>query len=102
MNWPDLTEERIHSFQCPEGKFQQLYWDGACPSLGVRVMPSGAKSFIFDSKVRRVVPAKKMRITIGDVRSWSIQDAREQASRYKRMTDTGIDPRTTLHIPRWG
>lgn len=96
MQWPELTVDLIASFECAEGKDQTLYWDGACPGLGVRVTRGGAKSFIFETKVRRVTPRIQLRITIGDVRSWSIADARAVASRYKRLSDQGIDPRDVL------
>lgn len=96
MQWPDFTSDLIASFACAEGKDQSLYWDGACPGLGVRVTMGGHKAFIFETKVRRVTPRVQLRITIGDVRSWSIEDARLVAQRYKRLSDQGIDPRAVL------
>ncbi|WP_429201351.1 hypothetical protein [Massilia sp. UYP11] len=33
-----------------------------------------------------------MRITIGDVRTWTISQAQAKATTYKAQTDSGIDP----------
>ena len=84
MKWPVFTEALIATFECQPGKNQSLYWDGACPGLGVRVTQSGHKAFVFDSRVRR---------DQRDIRAWSITQAQKVARRYKRMTDSGIDPR---------
>lgn len=96
MKWPDLSPSLIATFACKPELDQTLYWDGACPGLGVRVTQAGHKAFIFETKVRRVTPRVQLRITIGDVRSWSIEDARAVARRYKRLSDQGIDPRETI------
>jgi hypothetical protein len=95
MQWPEFTDDLIASFVCAEGKDQSIYWDGACPGLGVRVTRRGVKSFVFDSKVRQS-GGIKCRLTIGSVKTWTIDQAREVARRYKRMTDTGGDPRDLL------
>lgn len=92
-HWPIFTDKLIASFVCQGDRDQSIYWDGACPGLGVRVTRSGHQAFVFDSRVRRDKRDIKMRITIGDVRSWTIEQARETARRYKRMTDEGVDPR---------
>jgi len=96
MQWPDFTDTLIATFACAEGKDQSLFWDGACPGLGVRVTRAGVQSFIFDSRVRRNELRLKCRITIGSVRTWTIEQAREVARRYKRLTDSGIDPRDVI------
>lgn len=50
---------------------------------------SGAKSYIFESKLNR----KTIRITIGDVRVWGLADARKEANRLQSLVDRGTDPR---------
>lgn len=96
MDWPHFTDSLIATFTCQQGKSQSIYWDGACPGLGVRVTPSGFQAYVFDSRVRRGDSDQKMRITIGSVKSWTIDGARDVARRYKRMTDQGTDPRDFL------
>lgn len=95
-----LTLERIAEFACPEGKQQAFLWDTEAPGLAVRATASGAKAFIFESKLNR----RTIRITLGDVRAWVLKSvwangketqrgAREEASRLKTLIDQGKDPR---------
>lgn len=98
-----LTNERITAFTCPPEKKQVFLWDTEAPGLAVRAT-AGAKSFIFESKLRR----QTIRITLGDVRAWALNSvwsgkgddkreiqrgAREEASRLKTIIDQGRDPR---------
>ena len=56
--------------------------------LCVRVTPAGAKSFVFAGKLNKV----PLRITIGDVKVWTLDDARTEARRLPALIDQGIDP----------
>lgn len=85
----NFTAGRIAAYKCEEGKKQSIYWDAKTPSLGVRVTTSGAKSFIFETRLDN----KTIRITIGDVKTWAIDKAQAEARRLKAMTDQGEDPR---------
>lgn len=70
-------------------KAQAFLRDSEVPGLRVRVTNTGAKSFVFESKLDR----KTLRLTIGDVRTWSIEQARTEARRLAVMLDGGLDPR---------
>ena len=98
-----LTLDRIAEFTCPPDRKQVFLWDTEAPGLAVRAT-AGAKSFIFESKLRR----QTIRITLGDVRAWVLNSvwtgkaserkeiqrgAREEASRLKTIIDLGKDPR---------
>lgn len=50
---------------------------------------NGRKSYIFETRLH----GKTLRLTIGDVLSWPLAKAQEEASRLKVLTDQGIDPR---------
>ena len=63
--------------------------DAKAPGLRVRVTAAGAKSFVFEAKLYR----QTIRRTIGDVRAWSIEAARNEANRLRVTLDGGIDPR---------
>ena len=76
-------------FQCETGKSQSIFWDGKTPGLGLRVTATGAKSYIFESRLH----GKTVRLTIGDARIWTAVKARAEATRLKTLTDQGIDPR---------
>lgn len=83
-----LTPDRIRRFSCPDDVKQSFLWDTDAPRLAVRAT-TGAKSFIFEAKLNR----QTIRVTIGDVRAWNLDDARTEARRLQTLTDQGIDPR---------
>ena len=91
----NFTAEVIATYQCKTGKSQTIYWDAKTRGLGLRVTSAGAKSYIFETSLNN----KTIRITIGDVNTYTIdgkdegKSARKIATSYKAMTDKGIDPR---------
>ena len=84
-----FTTNKINSLGCEPGKSQTIYWDSRTPNFGLRVTPSGSKSFIFETTFND----KTLRITIGDVKTWAIDKAQSEARRLKVLTYQGIDPR---------
>lgn len=89
MSRTKLTAGRIREFQCPPGKQQAFLRDTETPGLGVRAT-ANARAFIFQSKLK---DGTTIRRTIGDVRAWSIDEARAEARRLQILLDQGIDPR---------
>lgn len=85
----DLTAGMIERLRCPVDKSQAFLRDRKAPALRVRVTPLGVKSFVFEAKLGR----QTIRRTIGDVRAWTIDAARIEANRQRRLIDTGADPR---------
>jgi len=92
MKRENFTVGRLLAFKCDADRKQSIFWDGKAPGLGLRVTAAGAKSFIFETRLH----GKTLRITIGDVRTWTVGDAQAEATRLKTMTDQGIDPRQVL------
>lgn len=88
----NFTVDRVAGFKCQTGKQQSIYWDGKTPGLGLRVTSNGAKSYIFETRLH----GKTLRITIGDVRTWTVAKAQKEATDLKAMTDKGIDPRQQI------
>lgn len=84
-----LTAARVENLACEPGKSQSIYWDSKAPGLGLRVTGTGARSYVFESRLF----GKTVRITIGDVRAWELGRARTEAARLKMLIDGGIDPR---------
>lgn len=84
-----LTAGSIERLACPDGKQQAFLRDSEVPGLRVRVTAAGAKSFVFEAKLQR----QTIRRTIGDVRTWSIEQARTEARRLAVVLDNGQDPR---------
>ncbi|WP_374242683.1 tyrosine-type recombinase/integrase [Zoogloea sp.] len=83
-----LTPDRIRRFSCPADAKQSFLWDTDAPRLAVRAT-AGAKSFIFEAKLNR----QTVRVTIGDVKAWNLDDARAEARRLQTLIDQGTDPR---------
>lgn len=84
----ELTAGVIERLKCPPDKEQDFLRDSKAPGLKVRVTGSGAKSFVFEAKLKR----KNIRRTIGDVRAWTIDAARVEANRLRVLFDQGQDP----------
>lgn len=90
----NLTAGRIRDFSAEQG--QAFLWDADTPGLGVRATPpgqrnpQGSKAFVFQGKL---ASGESVRITIGDVRTWGIDKAREEARTLQKLIDQGIDPR---------
>lgn len=85
----NLTSQRLSGLSCEAGKSQSIYRCAKTPCLGVRVTQSNQKSFIFESSFN----GKTIRMTIGDIKTWTISDAQAEARNLKVMVDKGVDPR---------
>jgi integrase len=86
----ELTAGAIDRLTCrTDTKAQAFLRDSKAPGLRVRVTNTGAKSFVFEAKLNR----QTIRRTIGDVKSWSIEQARTEARKLAVMLDNGTDPR---------
>ena len=85
----NLTAGVIERLTCPAGKQQAFMRDSEAPGLRVRVTAAGAKSFVYEAKLDR----QTIRRTIGDVKLWSIEQARTEARRLAVVLDNGQDPR---------
>lgn len=88
-NKVNLSVGRIADFKCPAGKPQAFLRDLRSPWLAVRATASGAKSFVFESKLNGAT----IREVIGDVGAWDIDSARQAANEKKTLVDRGVDPR---------
>ena len=84
-----LSASLIAALRCPQGKEQAFLRDAVTKGLRVRVTAAGAKSYVFESKVK----GKTLRRTIGDPEAWAIEAARAEANRLRVLVDQKTDPR---------
>lgn len=84
-----FTANKIKDLQCESGKSQTIYWDSKTPSLGLRVTPTGNRAYIFQTWFN----GTNLRLTIGDIETWTLGAAQVEARRLKVLTDQGVDPR---------
>jgi integrase len=91
----------------PPGGGKILY-DDSVAGFGLRLTPAGARSFIFNYRVRK--SHRERRYTIGNAGrwedgkwregSWTVAAARERARELDRIVDAGGDPMGDLHEAR--
>lgn len=84
-----FTAKKVTQFSCVTGKSQSFLWDSEALGLGLRCTAAGAKAYIFQAKLN----GKALRIKIGSLETYSIDDARKEARSLKAQVDKGHDPR---------
>lgn len=84
----NLTAGRVDGFKAGADGKQAFLWDSTVPGLGVRATAK-SKAFIYQNRLG----GKALRVTIGDVKTWGIDEARAEARRLGTLVDQGIDPR---------
>ncbi|HVM80325.1 MAG TPA: Arm DNA-binding domain-containing protein, partial [Stellaceae bacterium] len=72
-----LTERLVISFK--KSKSDQFFWDDALPGFGVRVKPSGVKSYLI--QYRNADHVSK-RFTLCKTTELKLEDARKRAARH--------------------
>lgn len=90
----NLTEERIKALK-PEQDREVVLWDSEVRGFGVRCWPSGRKLFILLYRAGgggRKAPQRRM--TLGEVGSVRLADARTAARRYVGQIAGGTDPQS--------
>jgi hypothetical protein len=80
-----LTQRSIDALRPGEA----VHWDVAIPRFGLRVKPTGVKSYLIQYRNPQGV---SKRLTIGQHGTWTPELARERAKELLRQVDTGNDP----------
>ena len=83
-----LTNGRVQDFVCPPDKPVAFLWAAAPEGFGVRASKR-SKDYVFQGKLK----GKTIRMTIGSVNSWLLDEAKEKAREHRREIDNGRDPR---------
>ncbi len=82
-----LNKTTVVSLPSPDSGYQ-IYGDEKLAGFGVRVTPSGAKSFIFQKRIH----GKEKRITLGRFGELTAELARKEAVKLAGKIASGIDP----------
>ena len=82
----NLTDKKLRSLKAEPGRLE--YWDKSLPAFGVRVTPTGEKSFCIMFRVG----GKQRRHTLGVYPKLSLADAREMAKDAFELVRRGRDP----------
>ncbi len=85
-----LTNTFVESLPYPaKGASQRIYWDADLPGFGVRVTP-GSKTFVAESRVG----GKTVRVSLGNTKKLSAEEARKRAKTTLGLMASGINPNT--------
>jgi len=82
-----LNKTNLDRLATPETGYQ-IHWDEKLAGFGVRVTPTGAKSFIFQKRIQ----GKEKRITLGRYGELTAEQARKEAVKLAGQIATGTDP----------
>lgn len=83
-----LTRPRVEKATCRPPKTQDFVWDTEATGFALRISAGGKKTYIYQGRRDR----KVLRMTIGDINTWAVDDARKEARRLQAMIDQGGDP----------
>lgn len=90
-----LTTGKVTVYKNEGSGSQSFLWDSDVSGFGVRATkgtarkPSGSKAYIYQGRFN----GSPLRITIGDVSVWTIEEARAKARSFQAQIDIGRDPR---------
>ncbi len=84
-----LTLAGIERFTLPEDRNEMVVWDTVAHHLGVRHRRGRSPAFIFTCKFA----GKTVRLSLGNVSSITLEQARKETARLNALVAQGIDPR---------
>ncbi|MBX3640655.1 MAG: integrase family protein [Nitrosomonas sp.] len=82
-----LTRSAIDRLKATSNR--SIYWDDSIIGYGLRVMPTGTKTFFFQGRIR----GELIRVTIGRYPARNAEQARNEAKKIQGQLAAGIDPR---------
>lgn len=86
-----ITKRVVDAAEAREGRY--TVWDSLIAGFGLRVMPSGAKSYIYEYRPGEGGRGQaKRRYTIGKANDLTADQARKEAERLRAVVATGGDP----------
>jgi integrase len=91
-----LSATNVRTLKVPPGKTEAVFFDDDVKGFGVRVKPSGSRSYILAWKVG----GEHRRITIGSITDIDFGKAKNQAKDYKADVRRGEDPVANIKIAK--
>src|SRR5262249_46238532 len=81
-----ITEQSVKALQ--KTSTDSIYWDDDLPGFGVRVKPSGQKSFVIQYRAGNI----SRRLTLGGCSLFKVEAARKRARKLLVEVKDGADP----------
>ncbi|MCL4683215.1 site-specific integrase [Myxococcota bacterium] len=91
-----LTKGRVERIEVALGAREAFGWDDAVPGFGVRVLPSGRRSYI----VQYFTKGRTRRLTLGPHGVYTVEQARKRAASLLASVREGGDPSAERHAAR--
>ena len=85
-----LTKKAIDGFRFKNGKKQDIRWDSKLKGFGVRIYPTGKKSFVLSYRMNR----RKHIVVIGRYGVFTLEQARKKAIKTLAEIQDGNNPST--------
>ncbi|MGL4236251.1 tyrosine-type recombinase/integrase [Tabrizicola sp.] len=92
---PKMTKRAVDALERP-AKSQEFLWDSELRGFGVRVVPSGLKTFVVQY---RTAEGRSRRLAIGRYGLITVEQARDQAKIKLGMVAGGVDPAQQEDVP---
>lgn len=91
-----LTKTRVERLEVAPGAREAFGWDDVVPGFGVRVMPSGRRSYVIQYTTR----GRQRRLTLGAHGIYTVEQARKRAAKLLASVREGADPSAERHAAR--
>ncbi|HAW54575.1 MAG TPA: hypothetical protein DCX29_06410, partial [Hyphomonas sp.] len=85
-----LTQNFIDSVEPEDKRF--IIWDTEIAAFGLRVMPTGVKSFIIRYRIGQGRLARERMVTLGKTTDLRCEAARSKAKDFRSEARIGLDP----------
>ena len=85
-----LTKSAVEDAELREKEY--VLWDTSISGFGLRVRPSGGKSFVFTYRTAGGRAGRVQRVTIGNAAKMKVDVAREKAKGLAGQHHGGVDP----------
>jgi integrase len=84
-----FTKASLGKMHCPTGKVEALFWDSSCRGFGLRALPSGRRTWIYQYRNEH---KRTRRVALGDVTAVPLEAARRAARQLAAKVTQGNDP----------
>ena len=93
-----LTRTYVAALPAPTGRVYTVHWDADLPGFGVRIMPSGRKTYFWQGTTRF---KRGVKITIGRADRIATEQARLKAREFVAEADLGEDPAARRRLEKF-
>ena len=100
MPVPRLTAAAVEKLK-PHPKWPREVYDAALPGFGIRIMPSGVKTWLL--KYQRPGSTRRTKLSLGNIANMTLASARAKAAELQAEIAKGADPaavKRTEHTER--